>query len=337
MLAAPLALAALTAAPAVAAVAPAAVVEQVSALASLPAATALPEPDFAVPDVAELSTPTTEAVIAAPPVSQPAAAASLDDIDLAKPKGFSDPLEGLNRISYAISQPIDRLILRPAAMVYKTVLPKPARDGARNAIRNASQPIVFINDLLQFRPLRALRTLARFVINTAIGVFGLFDIAKRKPFNLPHRNNSFGSTLGYYGIGPVLYLYLPVLGPTTLRDTSAQFVDPLFRDRLLDKALFPNSGRRLLRDDAQLGTAGTVITVVDGLDQRAENDQELQSFQQDSVDPYAALRASFLQDRAGEIAELKAKDGAPVAVESFEDPLLDPEAGAPPSATNPAP
>ncbi len=104
-------------------------------------------------------------------------------------------------------------------MVYKAVVPRPARDGARNAIANVTAPVVFVNDLLQLRPLRALRTLGRFLINSTIGAFGLFDIAQRKPFNLPRRTNSFGNTLGYYGIGPVMYLYLPVLGPTTLRDT----------------------------------------------------------------------------------------------------------------------
>lgn len=329
MLAAPLALAALTAAPADAASIPTPAAPAIALPEAANSSSALPEPDFALPGAA--AEVPAETSITPPAPSRTAASAPIDDIDLAAPKAFPDPLEDINRISYAISQPIDRFILRPAAMVYKAVVPKPGRDGARNAIRNISEPVVFVNDLLQLRPLRALRTLGRFLINTAIGVFGLFDIAKRKPFNLPHRSNSFGSTLGYYGVGPILYLYLPVLGPTTLRDSSAQYVDPLLKDRMLDKALNPNSGRRFFRDSPNLGTAGTVITVVDGLDQRAENDFELRSFKEDSVDPYAALRANFLQDRAGEIAGLRAKDGEAPANDAFADPLVDPEAAAPPA------
>lgn len=330
MLGGPLALAALTAAPAGVVAAPTAVAPAAGAADPAPGSLVLPEPALRLPDPAVEAPAETSVTPAAPSVA--VASASLGDIDLAAPKAFPDPLEDLNRISYAISQPIDRFLLRPAAMVYKTVVPRPARDGARNAIRNVSEPVVFINDLLQLRPLRALRTLGRFLINTTIGVFGLFDIAKRKPFNLQHRSNSFGSTLGYYGIGPILYLYLPVLGPTTLRDKSAQFVDPQISGRVLDKALHPGSGRRFFKDNPNLGNTGTVITVVDGLDQRAENDAELQSFKEDSVDPYAALRANFLQDRAGEIAALKAKDGETVPTDGFDDPLVDPEAIAAPAA-----
>lgn len=254
---------------------------------------------------------------------------SLDDIDLAAPRPFPDPLEDISRISYAISQPIDRIVLRPLAMTYKAVVPKPLRDGARNMIGNATDPVVLVNDLLQLRPDRALRTLSRFLINSTFGMLGLFDVAKRKPFDLPHRNNGFGNTLGYYGIGPIAYFYLPVLGPTTLRDSAAQFGDSFVRDRVIDKALYPDSGRSLLGDSPRLGTPGTIVTVVEGLDLRAENDAELRSIQEDSIDPYAALRASYLQDRAGEIAALKSKDGIAPEVDGFKDPLIDPEASAP--------
>lgn len=287
----------------------------------------LPQPSFGAAETPAEADP--QAEVAAPAKVTPDPSASLDDIDLAAPKPFPDPLEPVNRISYAISQPIDRLVLRPLAMTYKAVVPKPARDGARNAISNIGEPVVFLNDILQLRPGRALKTLFRFLINSTIGVGGLFDIAKREPFHLKHRSNGFGSTLGYYGVGPIMYLYLPVLGPTTLRDTSSQYVDPLVSDRLLDKVLYPNSGRKLLKESPQIGTPGTVITVVNGLDQRAENDDDLRRFKEDSVDPYAALRASFMQDRAGEIAGLRAKDGEVPKAEAFDDPLTDPEAAAP--------
>jgi phospholipid-binding lipoprotein MlaA len=244
-------------------------------------------------------------------------------------KGVSDPLEPINRISYAITQPIDRFILRPAAMVYKTVVPSPLRDGARNAITNFREPVVFLNDVVQLRPKRALRTLGRLIINSTLGLGGLFDIAKRKPFNLPHHNNGFGDSLGYYGIGPIMYLYLPVFGPGTLRDSAAQYGDSYFQDRILHKIIHPESNSPFFRTTPRVGQAGTIITVVDGLDQRAEHDAELKAFKNDSIDPYAALRSNYLQDRAGEIAELKAKDGEVAPIESFDDPLADPDAKAP--------
>lgn len=323
MLAASLALAAATAAPASPGIAAPAAAEPVFAVQEAPApapATETAEPDVQLPD--DLPADPARAGTAQPP-------APAGDFDIAAPQTFPDPFEGINRISYAVSQPVDKFVLRPLAMTYKTVLPKPARDGARNIIGNATEPVVFINDILQLRPDRALRTLGRFLVNSAIGVFGLFDIAKRKPFNLPHRNNSFGNTLGYYGIGPVAYLYLPVLGPTTLRDTAAQFGDSYVRDPLVDKVLFPGSGRRIFKDSPRLSTAGTVITVVEGLDLRAENDVELRTIQEDSIDPYAALRANFMQDRAGEIAALKSKDGVAPEVDGFRDPMIDPEAAPP--------
>lgn len=275
-------------------------------------------------------------------ISAPAAAsakpdpsASLDDIDLAAPKAFPDPLEPINRISYAISQPIDRFVLRPAAMVYKTVIPKPARDGARNAISNFGEPIIFLNDVVQLRPKRAIRTLGRFLINSILGLGGIFDIAKRKPFHIEHHNNGFADTLGYIGIGPILYVYLPVLGPTTLRDSAGSYGDSYFWDRNLHKLIHPNGRSPYFRTQPKLGKSGTIITVISGLDQRAENDDDLIRFKRDSVDPYAALRASYLQDRAGEIAALKAKDGEAPATEGFSDPLVDP--AGPTVAPAPAP
>jgi phospholipid-binding lipoprotein MlaA len=275
--------------------------------------------------------------IAVPAHAKPDPAASLDDIDLAAPKAFPDPLEPINRISYAISQPIDQLILRPAAMAYKAVIPKPARDGARNAIANFSEPIVFINDVIQLRPDRAIRTLGRFLINSILGLGGIFDIAKRKPFNIKHHSNGFADTLGYYGIGPIIYVYLPVLGPTTLRDSAGSYGDSYFWDRNLHKLIYPDSRSPYFRTQPKLGKSGTIITVIDGLDQRAENDDDLRHIKEDSIDPYAALRADFLQDRAGEIAELRAKDGEAPANSHLDDPLLDPEGTAPEPAPGPTP
>ena len=286
--------------------------------------------DLAPEPSAELPAPAAEAATATGTPVESAPATTATPRKFAALQGYADPLEFLNRIFYAITQPIDRFIIRPAAMAYKTVVPKPARDGARNAITNLFEPIVFVNDLLQLRPDRAIRTLGRFLVNTLIGVGGVFDIAKRKPFNIAHHPNSLGNTLGYYGVGPLIYIYLPILGPTTLRDYAGGYGDGQYHGRLVDAVLRPNKDRNVASGQTDTSRLGTIITVVDGLDKRAENDAELEALKADSVDPYAALRSSFLQDRAGEIASLKAKgDGnAPAPIE-FDDPLDDPAAEAP--------
>ena len=129
-----------------------------------------------------------------------------------------DPLNKANEISYAAVQKMDAAVVRPVSLAYKHGLPKPVRDGLHNFLENLHQPDVAINYLLQLKPGKAIETVARFGINTTIGIAGLFDIAKRKPFNLPDRHNGLADTLGYYGVKPGPFLYLPLLGPTTVRD-----------------------------------------------------------------------------------------------------------------------
>ncbi|MBU6267724.1 MAG: VacJ family lipoprotein, partial [Sphingomonadales bacterium] len=232
----------------------------------------------------------------------------------------------INRVFYAINRPIDRFVFRPAAMAYKAVLPKPVRDGARNFLQLIDEPAVIFNDVLQLRPGRAIKGVARFVLNATLGFGGLFDVARRKPFKLPHHDNSFGDTLGYYGMGPLLYVYLPVLGPITVRDFGGGYVDDLVKPRLLYAITHPDSDKPIFRTKVKVGRAGTAAMVVGGLDERAESDEDLKAIEHDSVDPYAAMRTSFLQDRAGEIASLKARDGAEPVNPHLDDPLADPAA-----------
>jgi len=289
-----------------------------------------PEPAVAsAPPLPPSAPPVPESEVTAAPLTVKASTKAVDDdpaVAETRIPGAADPFMPLNRISYAITQPIDRFILRPAAIAYTKVVPAPLRDGARNAIQNLSEPLVIFNDLLQLRPGRAVRGVARIVLNSVIGIGGLFDVAKRKPFAIPHHANGFGDTFGYYGVGPIFYLYLPVLGPTTLRDTAGGYVDDLAQPRLLYKISHPDSDKPVWSTRINLGTTGTIISIVDGLDKRAENDQELESIRNTSVDPYAALRANYLQDRAGEIAALRAKDGKPAANPHMDDPLADPAA-----------
>jgi phospholipid-binding lipoprotein MlaA len=231
------------------------------------------------------------------------------ELDLGQAGLEKDPLEGFNRLSYEISQALDKVIIRPAAMVYRH-FPKPARDGVHNVLSNLGEPVVFLNDMLQLRLDRAVRTLGRFVINSALGLGGLLDIAKRKPFHLPHHANSLGDTLGYYGVGPGPYIYVPILGPTTLRDVTGS-AEQLFAPLII--------GAPLDDQNYQIATL-----IAGGLDQRERADEDLKAMLRDAIDPYATMRANFLQNRAGEISGLKARQLDPETVSTPADPLAHP-------------
>ncbi len=229
-----------------------------------------------------------------------------------------DPNEKFNRSMFGIQQKFDRAIFRPVARGYATIIPKFIRSGLRNLLRHIRLPIVFLNDVLQLKPKRAVRTLGRFAINTTAGIGGLFDVAKTA--KLPHRNNGLGNTLARYGVGPGPYLFLPLVGPTQLRDLFGGGVDGL---------IYPIAiGSPFNRTDYQLSTAA-----IGGLDLRAESDAGFKALLDGAADPYASLRSVYLQNRAAEIAEIKGEITAPGGL---DDPLVDPEADTAVPADEPA-
>jgi phospholipid-binding lipoprotein MlaA len=225
-----------------------------------------------------------------------------------------DPVEGLNRGLFSVHQFFDRIFFRPIAMAYKSIVPKFARTGVRHIISNLSEPVVFLNDILQLKPKRAVRTFGRFSINTVLGVGGIIDVAKGE--NLPHRSNGFGNTLGRYGVGPGPYLFIPLVGPTDLRDLIGGQADG---------AVLP-----LAVGDPFNRTAYIVPTLaLGGLDQRAESDADLKALLGGAADPYATLRSVYLQSRAAEVSAVRHGDGR-IGGETggaLDDPLIDPAAG----------
>lgn len=258
-----------------------------------------------------------------------------------------DPLIGFNRISYKINQPIDRYIFRPPAMLYHAITPKPVRDGVHNVLANVYSPATFVNDVLQLRPKRALNTLGRFLINTTLGLGGIFDIAKRKPFHMPGHTNNFSNTLAMLGVTSGPYIYLPFVGPTSFRDLVGAggdtFTQPLLVNRVYSSETRTVGHLRprkvtVLSSTLQLSTFGVVASVLSALDRRSEADPELKALKASSVDPYVALREAYLQNREAEIATLKAKDGEAAPIAAFDDPLADPAATKTPEpAPAPAP
>lgn len=274
------------------------------------------------PPVEEAPQPPAPAESSPPPATPEVLSPDDLDLELSHTGLENDPLEGFNRVSFEFSQAVDKVLIRPAAMAYRAVVPKPLRDGAHNVLSNLDEPLVFLNDFLQLRPDRMVKTLFRFLINSTLGIGGLFDVAKREPFNLPHHANSFGDTLGYYGVGPGPYIYVPILGPTTLRDALGSSED-MIEPKLI--------GSPFTRSDYGIATS-----VVSGLDQRERNDADLKAMLSGAIDPYATFRADYLQDRAGEIASLKARKGEQPTVSGFDDPLTDPLVD-PAAAQSPSP
>ena len=249
-----------------------------------------------------------------------------------------DPLEGFNRGLFGVHQDLDHAILRPVAMGYQHVVPRVVRTGLRHFFSNLNEPVVFANFVLQLKPKSATRTVVRFLINSTIGLGGIVDVAKSKAVELPHRPNSLGDTLGFYGVKPGPYIFLPLLGPSDLRDLFGSQVDGLLLPQVV--------GEPFNKLEYQIPHA-----ILYGLDTRAEVDASLRALLGDALDPYATLRSVYLQDRAGEIAELKgrpvvdefdtpedpaatpAKPGDAAAPE-LQDPLTDP-AGSPPEPSPP--
>lgn len=202
-----------------------------------------------------------------------------------------DPLETINATSYEITQGVDRAIVGPIAEVYEEDLPKPLRNGLRNILHNLLEPVNFINNLLQLRPGRALATVGRFAINSTIGIGGLFDIAARDPFDLQYRRNGFSNTLGYYGVGQGPFLVVPLIGATTLRDLLGSTID---------QAVVPFLAGAPFNTPYYAVPAYTI----NSLQYRIEFDERLDAIS-DSVDPYMAMRESYLCLREADIAALR--------------------------------
>jgi len=231
----------------------------------------------------------------------PPAARAVDErgevVVTARPRAVAgDPLQQVNASSFAATQAVDRAFVGPVALTYKRTVPKPVRTGLRNVLNNLREPVVFLNFLLQLKPGKAVETVSRFSINSTVGVAGLIDVAKKKPFNLPRRPNGFANTMGYYGVKPGPFLFVPLIGPTTLRDLIGGGIDrlvlPLSVGEPFNKAYY-----------------SIPTGVFSALDYRAEFDEQLNKLREDYPDPYAAARAYYLNRRQAEIDALHAKGG----------------------------
>lgn len=205
-----------------------------------------------------------------------------------------DPAEKLNAAAFQAVQKVDSAIVEPIAKAYDKALPVPIRKGLRNFLRNLGEPISFINFMLQMKPGQAMKALGRFAINTTIGMAGLFDVASKKPFEIAYQYNGLANTLGYYGVGPGPYLYLPFIGSTSLRDLAGRIVDLGVVPWVVGKP-FNNP------------YIAVPISGLTSLESRIDTDGQIDAIREKCGDPYAATRDLYLIQRKVEIDRLRGR------------------------------
>jgi len=213
----------------------------------------------------------------------------------------SDPWESPNRSIYQVNDAVDRATLRPIAKGYEFILPSFVRTGVGNFSDNLTTPRSALNNFLQGKPRRGFSDVARFLFNSTIGIGGLIDIATAG--GLEVYDEDFGQTLAVWGVPDGPYVYLPVLGPQTLRDAIALPVD-IYSDLLIHYDVSSVRDRvyavRAIDVRARLFTVETLL--------------------KDSKDPYITVRESFLQNRRFQVF-----DGDPPEDEDFYDEFFDEE------------
>lgn len=205
--------------------------------------------------------------------------------------GTNDPVEYLNRGILDLNLLLDRFILKPTALGYRYVFPEEVRKGLRNALRNLQAPTIFANDILQGKFERGAETAGRFVINSTIGVGGVFDVAA--DWGLEPHAEDFGQTLAVWGVPDGPYLMLPILGPSNPRDVVGSIVDS-FADPF-----------RLWADHEDKEWITYVRGGLSGIDRRERNIERFDELQKTAIDLYATIRSLHRQDRLDKIHDGK--------------------------------
>jgi phospholipid-binding lipoprotein MlaA len=210
----------------------------------------------------------------------------------------ADPIEPVNRAIFSFNMFVDRWVLEPVARAYRFVTPEAARRSVANFLANLRSPVILANDALQGERERAGITLGRFMINTTMGVAGLFDPATTLGY--PRHDEDFGQTLGVWGVPSGPYIMLPLLGPSNGRDTVGRvgdyFINPL--------------NHCCITQDERFGLLGT-----NAVSEREANIELLDDLRANSIDLYATIRTIYTQKRAADIRNGR----APTDQEDYED------------------
>ncbi len=212
------------------------------------------------------------------------------------PENVKDCSETFNRASFKFNQGLDRAIVRPLAVGYRK-LPNGIRTVTSNFLNNLSNLVTIPNNALQGELGKAGNNLARLGINSTVGILGLFDVATAMGFE-EYEKEDYGQTLGKLGNGPGCYLVLPILGPSTARDTFGTVIGMFGGDPWYNVTV-KNDTRHFKDSDFYISRA------TNGVDFRAKNLNALDNLEENSMDFYASVKSLYLQDRQQKILNSK--------------------------------
>jgi phospholipid-binding lipoprotein MlaA len=209
---------------------------------------------------------------------------------------------------FAVHEAVDGAVIEPVARGYRAVTPGPLRKGVLNFLRNLRGPVIFANDVLQGELGRAGTTAGRFVINTTVGVAGVFDPATS--MGLERHDEDFGQTLAVWGVPEGPYIFVPLFGPTTVRDGAGRIVDVVF-----DPLTWARG------DDADLWRGARTVTA--GAAAREQLLEAVDDIRANSIDPYASVRTSYsllresaIQNGRTDVQDLPEFDDIPDSTET---------------------
>ena len=240
---------------------------------------------------------------ASPPKNDPEALAEFEKLN--------DPIELTNRGIFSFNQFLDKIVIKPATGIYRTITPVVLREAIHSFLQNLRTPVILTNDLLQGEGKRAGNTIARFFINSTVGLLGFMDPAANMGFK--RHDEDFGQTLAVWGVGEGPFLMLPLFGASNPRDLIGKvadfFIDPI-------NIWASNSGN----DEVTI-----VRTLVTGIDTRDQFWDALEDIEKNSIDPYASIRSLYRQRRNDHIRNGAEGTNPPVSELERDFEVADPD------------
>ena len=207
-------------------------------------------------------------------------------------KNTKDCFENLNRATFALNQSLDKTLIKPIAEGYRK-LPDSVQKGTSNVVKNLSSLVTIPNNVLQGDIKTAIINTARMAVNTTVGLLGTVDVANKIGFP-KYEKEDYGQTLGKWGFGPGCYLVLPILGPSTIRDTAGSFANVMGGDPWYNASIHGNN--QFLSEEVFISSKA-----ISGIEFRANNIESFENLEENSIDFYASVRSLYLQDRENKI------------------------------------
>ena len=230
--------------------------------------------------------------------------ASLETNSTDDKNGISDPFEPVNRVMWDFNyEVLDKYLLKPVTQGYVAITPQPVRNGLVNAANNIEEPANAINNLLQGKGKSSITSVARFAVNTTVGILGIFDVATS--MGLEREREDFGQVLGVWGVGTGPYLMLPGLGPSDFRSFTGDFVDNYY---------WPAT---VLEDPYVIGAA--VVSLLEARASLMEQEETLNR----ALDQYLFVRDAYFQRLAFEVSDGKIEQKSEEEIEEEEDDFSD--------------